>query len=307
MESLIQLLAYFFLLILLGFTLQKIKLANQKLLDILNMYSINLGLPCLVLYSLIQQKIEIDLFVNLGIQTFSILIGVTILSFIILKKTVKNKKEGATWLIALLYGNVAFLGIPLITNITGDVKIAALLSSLHLIFVMFAGVLLTELYQQKRKDISIKKTILPVLKNPILWAIVVGLFINLDGIDLSDTIIYMPLTFIKDTATPIILCAIGIFVGIHLKGLRKYWKKAFIYTAVKLVLVPVFAFLILMFFDEPQDYKLPSLVQFGLSTAITPFALAIKFNYNAMLLASFIVVSTTFILITIPLLTYILS
>lgn len=305
MEQLWSLLGIFFLLISVGAMLHRIGVANHNWLDVLNGYTINCSFPILIFYGLIQNKIPMDMIATIISSTGLILSLLIIILVILFKFLSKNKSNGATWIIALIYGNVAFLGIPLVKEATGNELMAILLSSFHLVFSLFIGLLVTGLFQ-KGSNMSNKKTLAMVFKNPLLWSIILGVIANLSGLRTSENFVMRSLLLIKQSATPIILISIGIFISLHLRDVKKEWRASLIYAVGKMLVVPAFAYGIAVAMGVEGKLLMGSILQFSMPMAIAPFVLAKKFNYNAPMLAGFIVLSTLLVPIGVVFWSYIL-
>lgn len=306
MNELWNLLGLFFFLMGTGVLLHRVKVANERWLDVLNSYTINCSFPILIFYGLIQEDLPLKVVSNIVNTTGIALLVLIVLCVLIFKALMKDKSKGATWVIALVYGNVAFLGIPLVTGATKNELLAILLSSFHLIFSLFIGLLVTGIYQSDGK-MNVKQILLMVFKNPLLIAIILGVVANLMGIRATDNFIMKSFLMIRQSATPIILISIGIFISIHLKDVRKEWKSALIYSLAKMLIVPALGFFICSFFEMEKDLLIGTILQLSMPMAVAPFVLAKKFNYDAPMLAGFIVLSTLLVPLSIGVWTFILN
>jgi hypothetical protein len=291
MDNLWGLLGLFFFLIGTGVFLHRVHVANAQWLNVLNSYTINCSFPILIFYGLIQRDIPYNVVAKIIDTTGAALLIILTLCVLLFKFTMKNRSKGATWIIALVYGNVAFLGIPLVAGATKNELLAILLSSFHLIFSLFIGLLVTGVFQSEGK-MNVKQILLMVLKNPLLIAIILGVAANTMGLRANDNFVMNSFLMIRQSATPIILISIGIFISIHLKDVRKEWKSAIIYSFSKMLIVPAIGLFMCSFFELDSTLLVGTILQLSMPMAVAPFVLAKKFNYDAPMLAGFIVLST---------------
>ncbi len=288
----------FFLIIVVGFILVKIKVANENWLQTFNQYSFNIGLPFLTFYSVNNQEINWGVFFDLFQINFVILSAITIVIYSLFKFLFKKNLHGGTWLFAFLYGNVAFIGIPLLKSILNDDVFPALIASIHLLFVMLFGLYFSvKLEGGAKTKNSIKISFF--VKNPIIWSIVLGLLANYFY---KHTIIVLQVPFFKmlaQTATPIILLSLGIFIKLNSKILVQYWKISLLYSAIKFFIIPFLMYYGIKNIIQDTFLKV-QFFQMAMPCALASFVLALKYQLNAKILASFIIISTLLFFIVIP-------
>ncbi|MCP4520465.1 MAG: hypothetical protein GY827_02020 [Cytophagales bacterium] len=199
-----------FLLILLGFIIRKIKLADQSWVEVLNKYSLNLGFPCLIFFALIQNKQSILEYQELIFVNSSFLVIAFFICFSFgvffsqqLKKTIP---------ICLVFSNIAFLGIPTLQQIYGKEILAeaSIISSCYLFWVFTIGIAHLEYFKLGRiAPLIIFKNL---LKNPLLIAVVLGLLVNIFQWQLPN-LIFQPIEMIANSVTPLVLISLGIFIA----------------------------------------------------------------------------------------------
>jgi predicted permease len=288
----------FFLLIIISFILVKIKVANESWLQTFNQYSFNISLPFLTFYSINIQEINWRFFSDLLVLNFLILSSITLIIYLIFKFLFKKNVNGGTWLFAFLYGNVAFIGIPLLKSILNDEIFPALIASIHLLFVMLFGLFFSIKLEGGAKTKN-KINLSFFVKNPIIWSIVLGLLANYFY---QHTIVVLQVPVFKmlaQTATPIILLSLGIFIKLNAKIIVEHWKISLLYSAIKFFIIPF-----LMYYGIkkiiPDTLLDVQFFQMAMPCALASFVLALKYQLNAKILASFIIISTLLFFTVIP-------
>lgn len=288
----------FFLLIILGFVLVKIKVANENWLQTFNQYSFNIGLPFLTFYSINNQEINWFFFADLLLLNFLILSAITVVVYVLFKFFIKQNVHGGTWLFAFLYGNVAFIGIPLLKSILNDEVFPALIACIHLLFVMLFGLYFSvKLEGDAKTKNKIKLSFF--VKNPIIWSIFLGLLANY-FYQHTKVVLQVPVfKMLAQTATPIILLSLGIFTKLNAKIIVQYWKISFLYSSIKFIIIP---FLVYYGIKNiiPQAFLQVQFLQMAMPCALASFVLALKYQLNAKILASFIIISTLLFFLVVP-------
>jgi predicted permease len=295
----------FFLLIFIGYVLVKIKAANENWLNTFNQYSFNVGLPFLTFYSINNQEINWIFFFDLLFLNFLILFTITLVIYTLFKFLLKKYQFGGTWLLAFLYGNVAFFGIPLLKSILNDDVFPALIACIHLLFVMLFGLYFSvKLEGGNKANNNIKVNFF--VKNPIIWSVVLGLLVNY-FYKYTNVILQVPIfKMLAQTATPIILISLGIFIKLNAKIIIHYWKISFLYSVFKFIIIPFLIFYGIKTII-PMEFLKVQFFQMTMPCALASFVLAVKYQLNAKILASFIIVSTILCFLVIPFLIFFIN
>lgn len=288
----------FFLLVVFGFVLTKIKVANQKWLEVFNQYSFNIGLPFLTFNAINQSQINWLIFKNLLYYNLLILLTISVIAIFFFKYILKKYLYGGTWLFAILYGNVAFVGIPLLKSLFNDESLPVLIASIHLFFVMLIG-LIVSVKLEKNGVENIKVDYRFFYQNPIIWSIFIGFIINMFYATFQPVVSLPLFKMLSSTATPIILISLGIFTQLNLKLIFNYWKEALLYSLIKLLIIPLILYYFSFHIFSPKILNI-QILQFAMPSALASFVLALKYQLNAKMLASFIILSTILFLIVFP-------
>jgi predicted permease len=284
-----------FLIIGLGWIIAKLKLADESWLKPIGDFSFYIGFPALIFHNLIEIHIPFELikdaFFNNTVLIFSLVLLLYLSSFLF--KISKSNK--ATLLFCFMFGNIAFMGIPILTSLDPNLKQeASLNAAIHLFWVFSIGIFTIEWLTVKTSNT--KTLILNLFKNPLLLAVLAGLIVNSLEISLHQPLT-IPIKMLGNVVAPLVMLMIGIFMYINpIKGWKEL-KSSFIYSSIKLLIFPIIAIISLKAINLSNTF-FSSVIDVAMPCAITPFALADKYGLNKKFIANSIIVSTSLSILT---------
>jgi len=278
---------------------------------VLNSFALNVGLPALIFSSLakisLNGKFDIILANSLLLLlSFAIVYG--------LGKVLHIKaKILKTLFICLAFGNIAYLGLPILTEIYGPKILpdASLIIAVHLFWLFTIGLgfldyemlirqsWIGQLFHKKNKQDIIKHIGLDLIKNPLLIAILLGLLAAISGIHIP-RLLSTAVGMLAASVSPIVLVVIGLFLAKSQLGKFKEWVPVIIFSIITLFFLPALFYYGIKIFSSGYEKYIPSLIEVAMPLAITPFALADKFDLDKKFIARAILLSTILSIITIP-------
>lgn len=279
----------------LGWIIAKINIATNSWLKPIGDFAYYIGFPALIFYNLVEISIPAETIKNAFFNN-SILIF-TLLTILFLCSLLFNisKRNKATLVLCFMFGNVAYMGIPIITSIDPSLKQEATVNAaIHLFWVFSVGIFAVEWLTTAKKNY--KKLILNLLKNPLLLAVVFGLATNFLSITLP-TPILIPIKLLGNAVAPLVMLMIGIFIFINPIKEWKELKSPFIYSCIKLLFFPIIAIVSLEKINLNSSF-LTSIIDIAMPCAITPFALANIYDLNKQFISNSIIISTILSIIT---------
>jgi len=219
---------------------------DERTITLLSVYFLQVFLT---FWGLLKRPIDTTLFMTpmlyLGVVTFALLLMLPLL-----KRLFSDPKERSIATVAALIGNTGNLGIPLGIAIFGEESIpyTTVINLANVFFVYTIGV-----YFYSRGSFDAKKSLLNIIKLPILWAALFAITLNLIG--------YVPSESVEKTlmmgayaSMTMQLVLFGIYLyGVKIKEINfrlTYWS-----IGVKFVLLPLIAFFVI------QLSTLPTLVK----------------------------------------------
>ena len=206
-----------------------------------------------------------------------------------------------TLFICFVFGNVAYLGIPTLVQISGEsiLPTASLIVAIYLFWMFSVGISFLDFTQNQNKKDVLKNIFVSLVKNPLIISIVLGIVVAKSGITLP-IIIMKSLDMVTASVTPTVLIVIGLFLGKSKIGQPKDWIPVFLFSIITLMVLPaIFYFGVKIFGFSPNHFS-SSIIQAAMPLAITPFALADKFDLRKGFIARSIVLSTILSVISLP-------
>lgn len=289
-----------FLVILTGIIFSQTKSASETWVDILNKYALNIGLPALVIVSLIQLKPEA--------QSYSLLILINSVYFVLcmllafpIARILKLPTQTRNSLFLILsYGNVAYLGIPVLINTYGETifPAATIIVAIYVFWLFTLGIILIESNGEEQFDG--KKIIFNLFRNPLLIAVFIGLFILIFKIQLP-VVAEKTILLFSNSVTAVVLFSLGIFLGLHKKGKPTDWVKALSYSLIITLILPFIFYQIIKITPlDPFQIK-ATILDSSMPLGLTAYALSAKYKLETALVARIVVLSTMISVVTIPL------
>ena len=262
---------------------------------------INFTCPALILSSamtgeLPDRRLILPL---LGISTLTYVI-LSVIAFLLPRYLTRKKEDEGIVGFALMFGNVGFMGYPVVASIFGHQAVfyAAVLNVVNTFAVFTIGTILIvgDLSDGKR----FQKKVL--YSTPMLSAYLAILIVAL-GIDNIPDIISQPLTMLGNITVPAALLIIG--SSMSQLSARSMLGDLTIYTTTvfRLLLIPIgFYFLCSALAFDPYVVNINTVV-IAMPVATYGTILCLKYNRDTTLITEVTLITTLLSMLTIPLLT----
>jgi predicted permease len=293
-----QSIAPLFLVILAGIVVSRNKSVDQKWLEVLNNYALWIGFPALILVALSRVDWDFQvygslIFWNSARLVTSILVVLPISTIFRLENRMRR-----TLFLAVSFGNVAYLGIPVLRSAWGDQILpeATMISSVYLFWLFTLGIFMVEYFGDEK--VSYQKLVLRLLTNPMLISVFIGITIAVNHIQMPK-IIMSGLDLAASSVTGIVLFSLGLFVGRQSVGKLSDWIPVMAFSLIILFVLPfIFRLVTGAFIDSSasKSWILESAMPLGL----TPYALCLKYNLNTEFASRVVVASTLMALVSLP-------
>lgn len=219
---------------------------DERTITLLSVYFLQVFLT---FWGLLKRPIDSTLF-----MTPMLYIGIVFIALVLMLPIVKqlfsDKKERSIATVAALIGNTGNLGIPLGIAIFGEESIpyTTVINLANVFFVYTVGV-----YFYSRGTFDVKKSLMNIVKLPILWAALFAITLNLIGYVPSDSI-EKTLMMGAYASMTMQLVLFGIYLyGVKIKELNfrlTYWN-----SGIKFLLLPLIAFGVLHYSDLDTTVK----------------------------------------------------
>lgn len=280
-----------FIIMLIGVLLGKMKVINSESRSTISFLIINVSMPMLIVSSSNlefneQTKNESMWLIIMSVAAFFFSI---LLAQLIFKKAVPR--------CATVFSNAGYMGLPVLNSILGP-KGLFLGAIFQMVFHLFTWTYGISLFTKsnKFKD-SLKKMI-----NPSLIAVAIAIVLMFTGWKMPDTI-QTVLKMMGELTTPLSMLLIGATLAqVSLKEVIKL-KQIYVVTALRLLIIPAFVLLFLLFPSIPKISVYVVFVINAMPSAAITGILAMKYNNDEKLASSIVAFSTLISIITLFLIT----
>lgn len=293
-----------FLLIALGRVLKVTGFFSEDFFKALNRFVFWFALPSLLIATISSAALHLDI-----ISRIIVLFAIgTVLSLLfawgislILKLP---RPSTGSFIQGSFRGNGAFIGLPVIVYALGDLDPnAKMLGTVVLApVVMFFNILgVSVLIHYGTKKSSFGESALTFLtqlvKNPLLMSCVVGLALNLLGLELPK-FMHRSLDALGRSALPLILMAIG--ASLEFERLKGAASPSLIASLIKVVITPAIGFLIAGLFDLSFTEKMIAIFYLACPAAGMSYVMADVMGNDSTLAGRIVALSTLLSAITLP-------
>lgn len=275
----------------------------RSAIEALNAFALYFGFPALIVVGILDGGFTLPAELGFWLAV-PMSQAILILLVPLLAKIIGDSRQAGTLSLVGLFGNVAYLGMPLAIEVFGESTqgIIALIVSLHVTVSVSLGPLLLARWS---KDAKLAWTMKTVLKQPLFWAPLVGL-VGRAFPDTARGVMLDAITPIGSAAAPVALFLLGLYLwdqrGSILAGERGVW----VHVALRLLIAPAIStFVVLgLLASELIDPVHGSIiiVLSGMPAAITTFSIAHAAGHGTERVASTIARSTLLSLMTLPIL-----
>lgn len=287
-----------------GYIIVKTKFVKSDIIPDLSKILLYVLQPFLTIYSFQRVSFSFDLLKNMGIffglSTF-IQIFVLVVIYLLLKRKYADAKF-RIFTIAATFGNVGFLGVPLLEAFLPNYPEAIAFSSVyHITMNTICWTIGSYIITGDKKFISFKKLIF----NPPLLALFVALPLFFAHISLP-TAIMSGVTVAGKATAPISMLILGMrFATVNKKELFTD-KLMYLNCLVKLVAFPLLSFLLVNWLPIAYEMKATLFILGCCPTATVVQNLAEIFNNGQKFAANVVLMGTLLTIVTIPLMLLIL-
>jgi len=278
-----------FLLMCLGAFLKKVKIFDGDFLVKANNFAFKALLPTLLFNNIYKSQISEEVNIKLIIFAVSIVLVTIGTMFIIVPKFEKDNKNRGIIIQGLYRSNFVLFGVPLCTNIFGESGLGVVTTLVAIIIPLynFMAVIILDYYSDDKSDI--KKTVISIMKNPLIIGSFLGIIASVLNVKLP-VFIENTISDVAKTATPIALMVLG--GDIEIKNIRNNLNYVAIVTIGKLIALPAMVcFVTYLFgFRGPEFGAIFSMV--APSVAVSSYTMAQQYDCNYELAGQLVFIST---------------
>ncbi|MCI9476173.1 MAG: AEC family transporter [Emergencia sp.] len=286
-----------FLLLVLGMVFTKFKIFDEVFVAKLNSFVFQIALPVLVFYDLCRED-----FYSLWDGRFVLFCFIATALSIALTAAIAfllpDKSTRGEFIQAAYRSSAAILGIALIQNLYGSSGMAPLMiiGSVPLYNIM--AVVVLSFFQPAHGTLDKKRLAsagIGILKNPILWGVLLGLFWALLNLPMPQ-ILDRTLENIGRLATPLGLLSMG--AAFDIKKALKSAKSAGLAAFIKLIGLGLIFVPIAVFMGFTGNKLVSILIMCCSSTTVSSYIMAKNMDHEGTLTSSTIMLTTFFLAFT---------
>ncbi len=299
LNNAISLIISLFLIMVVGYIMSKRGIIDEQAKVRLTRLIINISLPAQILKAFVSnqgivtnQEVFLVFGISLGAYVLYAMVGVI---FNVVVRV--PKRQRGTYLFMMMFGNVAFMGFPLIEAVygAGALIYAVIFNVIFNLLVYSVGILMIG-KSEKEARLHPKK----LLNMPFVCGIL-SVLLYFAKVQLPDVVL-TSLGFLGNVTTPVAMLILGATIaGMPIRRLFDEWR-VYIFTFVRLLVVPVIAIGLIRYL--PIDSKVIKGTMVVLSA--TPVAtnatmVAIEYGGDMELTSRGIFFTTLLCMLTIPL------
>ncbi|MDO5121882.1 MAG: AEC family transporter, partial [Erysipelotrichaceae bacterium] len=227
-----------------------------------------------------------------AIASILIIIGVSML--VTRNSSLPDEKLGVI-IQGLFRTNFAILGVPIVEGIygAGNAAVASVMIAFALPVFNITAVLVLQKYSGKQADL--KKTLMNVLKNPLIIGALIGFVFKILRLPLPELAVSTIQTFNKMT-TPLSLFVLG--GCFNYTSLADNKKLLGIYAVLKMIVVPMIVLTAAVMIGYRGEELVTLLVLFGGPAAISSYTRAVQMGLDGDLASQCVVISTIAVVVT---------
>lgn len=284
-----------FLMMVVGWTLKKIKWLDDKSTSVINKLVFKVFLPALLFMDLAKQD-----FTGIWDSTFVgfCLVTTVISIFIALLLSIfdHDKSDRGEFIQASYRSAAATLGIAFMTNIYDNVAMVALMIIGAVPIYNIVAVLVLSLTSPDNSDsnngkVLWKKTLINVITNPIILSITVGLVWSLLKIP-QPVIFTKSMTYLGNVASPLALIALG--AAFEFSDLKEKFGPILAVIFNKLFLFCILFLPVAIYMGFRDDKLVAILIMLGSATTSSSFIMAKNMGHSGIISSSAVMTTTLF-------------
>lgn len=254
-------------LMLLGYTLKKLKIFPEQTSQVLNLFIIYISLPAIIINEVPKITFSSEIMIPVFIAWVTTILGaISILIFSKLFKWNKNT-TGALLLVAVL-GNTSFIGIPMVSHYFGTEGLPYVIiydqMGTFLALSTYGAVVVAIYSNNGGTKVSVQNVLKKIFKFPPFISLLIAFALN--GIEFNSDV-SRALSTLGNTLIPLALISVG--YNLQLKIPKKDISPFIMGITNKLILLPIFAFIIVHIFGFEGFITDISLLESAMGPMIT--------------------------------------
>lgn len=291
-----------FMIITLGYILNKIKIFDQTLNKKLTTLLLSVTTPAMILNSVLinENKASLNQVTTTFIVTILVFALLPIISFGLVKIMRIPKNQQGLYMFMTVFSNIGFMGFPVIQAIFGSEAIfyTAIFNMAFNLLIFSLGLVLMNYGSENKIELNLKKVI-----TPGVIASIIALIIYFTKMSFP-IVIVNTCSMIGGLTTPLAMLVIGsTLANMPVKEVFNDFR-IYPYTIIKQILIPIIAFPILSYFIKDTYLLGITFIILAMPVANSAVLFATEYHGDVKLAAKTVFLTTLTAVITIPALVY---
>ncbi|MBR3502832.1 MAG: AEC family transporter [Clostridia bacterium] len=285
-----------FLVMLIGFLSRRFGLMNEETVKGCNKLVFRVFLPVSLCRSIM--RVDSSFSMSGGLPLFAALgtLAVFAVCMLVIPRIEPENSRRGVMIQGIFRSNYAIFGIPLAQALypQGDGGVAAMMVVAVIPVFNILAVVALEIFRGGKFDL--KRIVLGVLKNPLIWGCLIGFVVMKTGLKLP-SVINSTVDSLASLASPLALFALG--ASLKPGKMMGNAKALLVSVGAKLVIVPAAALIIAYAIGWRGPEFATLMIVFGSPTAVSSFTMAEQMGGDGDLAAQQVVLTTVFSAVTI--------
>ena len=285
-----------FIMLALGYGIKSLKMLSDDALLQINNVCFRVFLPLLLFVNI--YKTDLNSVFSPKLMLFAIIAVILIFlitSFIICRIEKNNMRRGVL-IQAIFRSNFVIFGVPICISLYGESVAGAPSLVAAIIVPMYNALAVIALSAFSGQKFNLKRTVLEIVKNPLIIASAISVILLLSHVKLPHVIVSCAEDLAK-VATPLALVILG--ASFQFSNVKSNLRSIIIGVAGKLIIVPAVALPIAVALGFRGVDLVVCLAMFTAPTAVSSFTMAQQMNADSELAGELVVFSAFFSIITI--------
>lgn len=284
-----------FLVIVLGYLLGRAKMLNDNFVTVANRLTYSITLPVMLFLEI--SGMDAASLLDFRFLAFGFLSSLACILLIWggARLFLKDKSMVGSFVQGSYRGSAALLGVALMQNIYGSASYASIMILAAAPLYNIMAVIILTIEGRRTEGAAqgglAKQALLGVLKNPIIWGILLGLPFAVWNLRLP-RMFTSSLQSVSSVATPLALLAIG--ASFRLDGARRCFGPALWATFLKLIAQAAVFLPLAVWLGFTGERLVALLIMFASPTATASYIMAVNLGNDGDLSSSIIVYTTLF-------------
>lgn len=266
-------------------------------LDPINRYALYVAFPPLVAQGLLASEVAFPSSIG-----FWLLVPVVLAITAIAARAIVPT-HAPTLALILAFGNVAFLGLPVIEQVLGPIAmpIASLAMALHVLLAITVGPLLLLRWSDTRGGAA--SVLRRVARQPLLWAPIVALAARALPLEAREALVAV-ITPLGRSAAPVALFLLGLYLHVNRARVQRLDAGDVVHVAWKNALMPAITLGLAIGLRELDAIEVLEarvlVVLASMPAAITTFSMAHDYGVGAERTSRAVVATSIAAIVTVP-------